>query len=82
MNAISLHLYTTRGCGIMLYNSLLWEQYYVYCLRHCLDGGALALFSEMLPYNLILHEVLFRLYKRRAGPPRRNLTIEYPRSRL
>ena len=32
--------------------------------------------------GLFLYRILFRLHERRASPPRRDLVIQYPRSRL
>ena len=32
--------------------------------------------------GLFLHRILFRLHERRASPPRRDLAIQYLRSRL
>ena len=44
--------------------------------------GGLALFDEISPPGLILAKILFGLYERGASPPRRDIAIPHPRSRL
>ena len=44
--------------------------------------GGLALFAEISPSGLLQYKILLRLYQRRASLPRRDLNIQYPRSRL
>ena len=42
----------------------------------------LAFFSEISPPGEIPCKICFRSHERRASPPKRDLTIDYPRSRV
>ena len=57
-------------------------------LRRCLYGSepallvGLALFAKIPPLSQFLRKICFHLYEKRASPLKRDLAIDYPRSRL